>query len=132
MQARSVKEAAPPEVVQRRLEQHTSPAQIIQHRGETLVEEHLKQEFVDIPVITEEVRYLDVPDIREVEKIEEVPQVVPVPFEHLVEEIVKVPRIMKEERVIQRPVEVLVDVPVPQIVEEAAAGSSRGRQPGPR
>ncbi|CAK9060452.1 unnamed protein product [Durusdinium trenchii] len=98
-----VKEAAPPSITQRKVEQHTSPAHIIQHRGETLVEEHLKQEFVDVPVITEEVRFLDIPDIREVEKIEEVPQVVPVPYEHLVEEIVKVPRVTKEERLVQRP-----------------------------
>eukprot|EP00913_Durusdinium_trenchii_P012897 g12111.t1 len=61
------------------------------------------REFVDVPVITEEVRFLDIPDIREVEKIEEVPQVVPVPYEHLVEEIVKVPRVTKEERLVQRP-----------------------------
>ena len=87
-----VRSQAPGSVVQHLQQHETSPAHIIQHRGEALVEEQLVQEFVDIPVITEEVRYLDIPDIREVEKLEEVPQVVQVPFEHLVEEIVKVPR----------------------------------------
>lgn len=88
-----VREAAPATVVQRSLQQHTSPAHVIQQRQETLVEQQeIVQEFVDVPVITEELRYLDVPDIREVEKLEEVPQVVQVPYEQLVEEIVKVPR----------------------------------------
>eukprot|EP00439_Symbiodinium_sp_Y106_P026488 s6709_g3.t1 len=113
------KEVAEATILDRKVEHLNAPPQIIQQRGETLVEEELKQEFMDIPIITEEIQYIDIPDIHHVEKIEEVSKVVPVPYEQLVEEIVKVPRILKEERVQQRQVEVTVDVPVPQVVEEA-------------
>ncbi|OLP76471.1 hypothetical protein AK812_SmicGene43594 [Symbiodinium microadriaticum] len=121
------KEVAEATILDRKVEHLNAPPQIIQQRGETLVEEELKQEFMDIPVITEEIQYIDIPDIHHVEKIEEVSKVVPVPYEQLVEEIVKVPRILKEERVQQRQVEVTVDVPVPQVVEEVPLAQNMRR-----
>merc|ERR550532_1064583 len=95
-----------------------APGVTTQVRQEQIVMGETNQKVVEIPTVQEIVTVQEIPEVQVIEMMQEVPQIVQKPVEQFVRQLVEVVKVVPQERVSNRTVEQIVDVPVPMVQEE--------------
>merc|ERR1740121_2616251 len=113
------------------------PAVVNTVHKEQVVAGSVSQNMVEIPTVHDAVQVQEIPKAQAVEKVEGIAQKFRRPVEQIIKQTVEVPKIFAQERMQQRTVEQVIDVPVPQTVEKVVevakiidmAPLLRGEQP---
>merc|ERR1719379_3335778 len=103
---------APPQYVTGQSYEVEGATQTLNFDQEQMVPGQTHTNTVEIQTVQE------IPEMQIRELFQEVPQVQTVPVEKIVQQVVQVPKVVTQKRVSQRTVEMVVDVPVPMMVEE--------------